>query len=177
MNHAQLECGINYLGACTYLEYRSGPAGFRPVVCLKSEVALEKQEDGTYHIVDTVKTGKITFGEPVWEGDNASVTVSTNTNFQIEYQINTVAEGSWTSIENGGTITGLRSGNTVYARLTDGINHGDYSSLTLRNTSSDTHYAITIDSDENYGQVSVVPSRAKAGETVEITISPDEGMN
>ena len=105
--------------------------GFRPIVCLKSGVALEEQEDGTYHIVDTLKSGEITFGELTWEGDNASVTVSTNTNFQIEYQKNAISEGKWTNIENNGIISGLEVGNTVYARLTDGINHGEYASLTI----------------------------------------------
>ena len=106
-------------------------SGLRPVVCLKSGVALEKQSDGTYHIVDTVRSGKITFGEPTWEGDQASVTVSTNTTFQIEYQINAIDEGSWTNIANNGTIPNLKDGDTVYARLTDGTSHGEYASVTI----------------------------------------------
>ena len=123
---------VSYDGSVNDAYTKSGDfGGFRPVVCLKSGVALEEQEDGTYHIIETVRSGKITFGEPTWEGENASVTVSTDTTFQIEYQINAVEEGSWTSIENNGTIKGLKSRDTVYARLTDGKNHGEYASLTL----------------------------------------------
>ena len=132
--HAQYLCGMGYLGDMGRRDYKFSLAGFRPVVCLKSEVELEKQEDGIYHIVDTVKTGKIIFGEPTWEGDNASITVSTNTNFQIEYQVNKVDEGSWTNIANDGTIIGFKDGDTVYARLTDGTNHEDYTSLTIDNS-------------------------------------------
>ena len=42
-----------------------------------------------------------------------------------------IDEGSWTNIENNETITGLKDGDTVYARLTDGTNHGDYASVTI----------------------------------------------
>ena len=119
--------------------------GLRPVVCLKSGVALEKQSDGTYHIIETVRSGKITFGEPTWEGDQASVTVSTNTNFQIEYQVNKVDEGSWTNIENNGTITGLKDGDIVYARLTDGTNHGEYASLNIKKEVAGTSYDTDTD--------------------------------
>ena len=122
---------ISYEGSISHRMIAMVAEGFRPVVCLKSEIGLEKQEDGTYHIVDTVRTGKITFGEPTWEGDNASVTVGTNTNFQIEYQINGVDEGIWTKIANNGTITGLKDRDTVYARLTDGTNHGEYTSINI----------------------------------------------
>ena len=119
--------------------------GFRPVVCLQSGLGLEKQDDGTYHLVEDVRTGKITFGEPIWEGDNASVTVSTDTTFQIEYQINTVDEGSWTSIANNGTILNLKDGDTVYARLTDGANHGEYASLNIKKEVAGTSYDADTD--------------------------------
>ena len=110
--------------------------GFRPLVCLKSEVKLEKQSDGTYHIVDTLKSGKITFGVPVWEDNQASITVNTKANFQIEYQKDGV-DGNWTKIENGGTITGLKEGDVIYARLTDGVNYGNYASVTIVKTTAE----------------------------------------
>ena len=137
---------VSYDGSVNDAYTKSGDfGGFRPVVCLKSGVALEEQEDGTYHIIETVRSGKITFGEPTWEGDNASVTVSTNTNFRIEYQVNKVDEGSWTSIENNGTITGLKDGDTVYARLTDGTNHGEYASLNIKKEVAGTSYDTDTD--------------------------------
>ena len=87
----------------------------------------------TGKVTEGTEQGAITFGNPAWEGDNASVTVSTNTNFQIEYQVNTVTEGNWTKIENNGTIPNLKNGDTVYARLTDGTNYGEHASMTLKN--------------------------------------------
>ena len=137
--------GDNSLGLYGSIDNNIRQTGFRPVVCLKSGVALEEQSDGTYHIVETVRSGKITFGEPVWEEDQASVTVSTNTNFQIEYQVNKVDEGSWTNIANNGTITGLKDGDTVYARLTDGTNHGEYASLNIKKEVAGTSYDTDTD--------------------------------
>ena len=51
--------------------------------------------------------------------NKASVQVSTNTGYTIEYQVNKT-EGSWTTVENNGTIENLIYNDTVYARLTDG---------------------------------------------------------
>ena len=104
--------------------------GFRPVVCLKSGLGLEKQDDGTYHIINTIKTGKIIFEKEVWEENKASIEVNTNTNFNIEWQKNGV-NGEWSLIENNGKISGLNAGDTIYARLTDGTNYGDYASVTI----------------------------------------------
>ena len=111
--------------------YFQHQTGFRPVVCLKSGIGLEKQEDGTYRIIDTIETGNITFNNAIWEDNKASMQISTDTNLQIEYQINGIDEGKWKSIENNGTIQELINGDTVYARLTDGTNYGDYASVTV----------------------------------------------
>ena len=50
---------------------------------------------------------------------------------QIQYQVNGIAEGSWQPIANGGTIPNLQHDQTVYARLTDGNNYGDYASVSI----------------------------------------------
>ena len=78
-----------------------------------------------------VQEGKITFGTTTWNGAVASTTVNTSTNYSIEYQINGYDENKWTSIANGGTIGNLKHQDTVYARLTDGVNAGDYASTTI----------------------------------------------
>ncbi len=78
-----------------------------------------------------VEQGAITFGTTSWSNKVASITVSTNTSYSIEYQVNGIAEGSWTSIANNGSITGLKDGDEVYARLTDGTNKGDYANATI----------------------------------------------
>ena len=76
--------------------------------------------------------GAITFGTPSWNGGQASITVSTNTSYRIEYKLSApeIDEG-WTSIDNNGAISGLGHGSTVYARLTDGTNHGDYATASV----------------------------------------------
>ena len=78
-----------------------------------------------------VEEGAITFRDTSWSSNKASITVSTNTNYQIEYQVGGIEEGKWTGIANNGTISNLNYGDTVYARLTDGVNHGDYASASI----------------------------------------------
>ena len=56
--------------------------------------------------------------------------VRTETGYTIEYQVNNT-EGSWTQIANNGTIGNLNYNDTVYARLTDGSNVGDYATLVI----------------------------------------------
>ncbi len=75
--------------------------------------------------------GTIEFGEIIWSNRQASITVSTNTSYYIEYQVNATTEGEWIRIENNGSISELKHGDTVYARLTDGINVGDYASASI----------------------------------------------
>ena len=133
---------------------------FRPVVCLKAGVTLEKQEDGTYHIIDTVRTGKITVKEINWENEQASIKVSTNTDFQIEYQIGKIDEEGWDIVSNG-TITDLKDGDTVYVRLKDGINYGDYASITISKEGPGTYYDVDTEI-----QVGEYPVTIPAGATI-----------
>ncbi len=76
--------------------------------------------------------GSLTFGTTQWQGNGtASLPVSTTTNEQIQYQINDVAEGSWTTIANNGSITNIQNGATVFARLWNGSNGSEYISRTI----------------------------------------------
>ena len=77
-----------------------------------------------------VEEGAITFGTTTWSGGKANITISTNTGMQIQYQVDSTS-GSWTKISNGGTVGNLQHGQTVYARLTDGTNYGDYASASI----------------------------------------------
>ena len=93
-------------------------------------------------------TGAITFGTPTWSANKASMTINTNTSYKIEYQVNSIS-GTWTTIANGGTVSNLNHGDTIYARLTDGINHGSYASTTLFNINNSvarigTKYYLTL---------------------------------
>ena len=65
--------------------------------------------------------GTISIGDPQWQEDGtANITVSTTTpDVTIEYQIGGTDEDGWTTVE-GGTITGIKNGETVYVRITDG---------------------------------------------------------
>ena len=78
-----------------------------------------------------VEQGRITFGPANWADGKASVTISTDTGLQLQYQINAIDPDGWTPIENNGTVSNLEAGDTVYARLTDGTNFGDYASTNI----------------------------------------------
>ncbi len=68
--------------------------------------------------------GVLTFTPIKWENGKASTTISTNTQFKIEYQVNST-EGTWMQATNGGEnvlVTNLNHNDKVYARLTDEIN-------------------------------------------------------
>ena len=81
---------------------------------------------------EDVEEGAITFGAATWANNKASITVSTNTTYQIEYKLSTPEEDTgWTGVANNGTISNLNYGDTVYARLTDGVNHGEYASASI----------------------------------------------
>ena len=82
---------------------------------------------------DDIVEGAITFGQVSWNAGVASITIDTSTNYTIEYQVGSI-EGSWTEIEKGGIIPNLKYGDTVYARLTDGYNHGDYATANISDT-------------------------------------------
>ena len=115
--------------------------GFRPVVCLKSDVRLEQKDDGTFEIVDGTEqggeiepqTGVIEFGDLQWNSNagTASVTVTKteDNTLDLRYKIN---EGNWTTINNGSTIPNLKSGDLVTACLYDGNNRAYYVTLNVQ---------------------------------------------
>ena len=72
--------------------------------------------------------GNIIASSPTWSNGQASITLSTSTGLTIQWQKNGI-EGSWTT---GTSVTGLNHNDTVYARLTDGVNYGDYASVIIQ---------------------------------------------
>ena len=72
--------------------------------------------------------GNIIASSPTWSNGQASITLSTSTSLTIQYQVGGIAEENWTP---GTEVTGLQHGQTVYARLTDGINYGDEASVDI----------------------------------------------
>ena len=80
---------------------------------------------------DGLVTGNIVASNPTWSGGTASITLSTSTDLTIQYQVGGIAEGNW---KTGTSVTGLNHNDTVYARLTDGTNYGDYASVEIKDT-------------------------------------------
>ena len=78
-----------------------------------------------------LEEGNIVAGPVTWKNEKASTTLTTSTNLQIQYQINNTTEGSWQTISNGEIVGNLNHGDTVFARLYDGKNHGDYASVNI----------------------------------------------
>ena len=99
----------------------------------------------TRKVTSGLEQGAITFGSTTWSNNQASVTVNTNTSYTIEYQVNSI-DGAWTTIENRGTVSGLNHGDTVYARLTDGINAGQHASASIIDGIAPTINSFTVTS-------------------------------
>ena len=75
---------------------------------------------------EPIPDGTITIGDPQWKGDgtaNVSVT-SSEDGYIIQYQINGTKDGSWLTVQDG-VVTGVKHGDTVYARLTDGEQYSE----------------------------------------------------
>ena len=90
----------------------------------------------TESIPDGTKQGAITFGTTTWTSGKASIQISTNTNYYIEYQVNGTS-GSWTKAATAGTsitVQNLNHNDIVYARLTDGTSSGNYANVTIVDT-------------------------------------------
>ena len=84
---------------------------------------------------EPIPDGTITIGEPQWQGDgtaNVSVT-SSEGGYIIQYQINGTKDGSWLTVQ-GGIVTGVKHGDTVYARLTDGEQYSDIQNKKIEDT-------------------------------------------
>ena len=90
----------------------------------------------TESIPDGTKQGAITFGATTWTSGKASIQISTNTNYYIEYQVNGTS-GSWTKATTAGTsitVQNLNHNDIVYARLSDGTSSGNYANVTIVDT-------------------------------------------
>lgn len=93
-----------------------------------------------------LKEGNIIASEPTWSNGTASITSSKGSdvasNLSIEWQINGIDAGGWTT---GESVTGLVHNDIVYARLTDGVNYGKEASITIKNTAP-TNLSMTFSS-------------------------------
>ena len=106
-------------------------------------------------------TGSITASPATWDNYKASTTLTTTTNFKIQYQVNGTTEESWSSPANSPvTVSNLDHGDTVYARLTDGTNAGNYAAINILdgtpptvsvtvNEVSDSTIKVTVNATDN----------------------------
>ena len=99
----------------------------------KGTGTLENQKTDTVPGASVgLETGNIIASPAVWQNGKASITLSTTTNYQIQYRINNTTEGSWSEAANSPiTVGNLNHGDTVYARLWDGTNAGSDSSVSI----------------------------------------------
>ena len=112
-----------------------------------------------------LQTGSITASPVTWSGGKASTTLTTNElGFQIQYQVNEVVEGSWLSPANSPiTVSNLDHGDTVYARLWDGNNGGDYAAINIID-GTDPTVSVTVGTiTETSIEVSVSASDGQSG--------------
>ena len=107
--------------------------------------------------------GNILAGPVTWKNEKASTTLTTNSGLQIQYQINTTTEGNWQVISNGGTVGNLKHGDTVFARLYDGKNHGDYASVNILDGIAPTVQISVGETTYNSIQVSVTANDGQSG--------------
>ena len=101
-------------------------------------IKVEATKDGEEQTVErTIQVGEIPraiYGEVTWIGNGqAQVRIYTNeTGYQLEWQKNGIAEGSWTR-ESAGTkevtIPNLVNEDIIYARLYDGVSSGDWANI------------------------------------------------
>ena len=79
-----------------------------------------------------LQTGNITASPATWSNYKASTTLTTTTNFQIQYQVNGTSEGGWSAAADSPvTVSNLNHADTVYARLWDGNNGGNYAAINI----------------------------------------------
>ena len=97
---------------------------------------IAKNENGGKEANKSIRTGEletgtITSSMPTWSNGTASITLSTTSNFDIQYQINSLSDNGWRNYTSAG-ITGIENNTTVYARLTDGVNYGEEASISVK---------------------------------------------
>lgn len=85
-----------------------------------------------------VPEGTVVFGKVVWNNGQAEVTAHASEGVTtLEYQINGT-EGNWTSLENGGRITGLQHNDEVCARLDATVSEDKYAKIKIQDTQAPT---------------------------------------
>ena len=121
--------------------------------------------EGTINVfLGEIPTGTITFTNLNWVGDGtASVQINTTAEgYRIRYKID---NGNWIETTNGGTISNLQHGNTVYGQLWDGTNNSgeEDATVTIEDDIPPTISNITTSVTENSITVNVTASDSQSG--------------
>ena len=105
----------------------------------ENQKTIELTVEGIIGADEGLKEGAIIASNPTWSNNTASITLSKGSsvasNLSIEWQINGIDAGGW---KTGESVTGLNHNDTVYARLSDGINHGQEASVTIKDGTAPT---------------------------------------
>ena len=96
--------------------------------------------EGTGTVTSGLTTGAITFSTATWNDGRATITISTNTDYAIQYQVNSET-GEWIT---GTSVTELSHGDIVYARLWDGTNGGTAATQNILDGTAPTKPTIQI---------------------------------
>ncbi len=121
--------------------------------------------EGTINVyLGEIPTGTITFTNLNWVGDGtASVQINTTAEgYRIRYKIDS---GEWIETTNGGTISNLQHGNTVYGQLWDGTNNSgeEDATVTIIDDIPPAISNITTSVTENSITVNVTASDSQSG--------------
>ena len=107
---------------------------------------------------EAVEQGAIAFTNLVWSKEKASVTISTNTSYTLQYQVvaneGASSEENWQAVPEGGIIGNLNHRDVVYARLVQGSYYGEEASATVKDETDPTIDSITP-SNITYNSVTV----------------------
>ncbi len=108
-------------------------------------------------------TGNIVASAPTWSGGKASITLSTTSGLQIQWQKNGIDANKWTT---GTSVTELSHGDNVYARLWDGTNAGDSAYVRIADGTAPSNATITLGA-----------TSANTGATVTATVTHNDAQS
>ena len=116
---------------------------------------------------EAVEQGAIAFTNLVWSKEKASVTISTNTSYTLQYQVvaneGASSEENWQAVPEGGIIGNLNHRDVVYARLVQGSYYGEEASTTIKDETPPTISNVALTSTENSVTVTVTASDNESG--------------
>ena len=116
---------------------------------------------------EAVEQGAIAFTNLVWSKEKASVTISTNTSYTLQYQVvaneGASSEENWQAVPEGGIIGNLNHRDVVYARLVQGSYYGEEASTTIKDETPPTISNVELTSTENSVTVTVTASDNESG--------------